>query len=583
MEVPVEGAAPRDGPGQPVRVMEIRNETVQYQKVDLEPLNKKVRCLWLAKKHHGSSIRHIRRDTTVGGADVDAYIASVDDHRMRNAEATERRLRSVEDAASAAQLAQQLLDNRHEQFQTDVEDRLQAQASDARDAVRSLQDWSRRLEDEIQRIDGETQQRDLAGRLEDETQRIDEETRQLPRDLAGRVERSEHAVERLGDRHEQLETYVKDRIEAQASDTPDAIRSLQDWSRRLEDEIQRIDEETHQRIRDQLEPVERAVDQLETKFGRLSIDADPAVPGDDPPTLWHDEPAVPYATDGRVDELERTCHAYQQDLQARTAELERLGRLNGDASNATSRACNTQLARYLKRMQAIDAVHTTVRRRLRGHAVALRKQTARISAAERTAQAHRAETDQARRETDDRLRDQSTRLDRLSDTLAGADIQPQERALGQVRWDQANDVARLDGFGARLDDFGAQLNTTNIQVRRHAANIRHTLHNHRSRFDATDTQLEGHSADLRRIDSTLQELGSSHTTLGDRVDRWGDLLHRDHHTMSRYIAGRVDDAMEGTVETGMSRAMRSMHAEIERLGREVERSEHRSDWDRHPC
>ncbi|KAI4112587.1 MAG: hypothetical protein LQ345_006288 [Seirophora villosa] len=496
MEVSVDGAAPRDGPGHPVKVMEIRNKTVQAQKLDLEPLNKWVRKLCLAKKHHGRAIRHIRRDTTVQGADVDADIASVDDRRMRNAEATERRLRSVEDAASAAQLAQQLLDNRHEQFQTDVGDRLEAQASDARDAVR---------------------------------------------------------------------------------------RSLQDWSRRLEDEMQRIDDKTQQRIRDQLEPVERAVDQLETKFGRLSIDADPAVPGDDRPTLGHDEPAVPYATDGRVDELERTFHAYHQDLQARTAELERLGRLNGDASNATIRACNTQLARYLKRMQAIDAVHTTVRRRLRGHAVALRRQTARISAAERTAQAHRAETDQARRETDDRLRDQSTRLDRLSDTLAGADIQPLERALGQVRWDQANDVARLDDFGARLDDFSAQLNTTNIQVRRHAANIRHTLHNHRSRLDATDTQLEGHSADLRRIDSTLQELGSSHTTLGDRVDRWGDLLHRDHHTMSRYIAGRVDDAMEGTVETGMSRAMRSMHAEIERLGREVERSEHRSDWDRHPC
>ncbi|KAL8956549.1 MAG: hypothetical protein Q9193_005957, partial [Seirophora villosa] len=425
MEVPVEGAAPRDGPGQLVRVMEIRNETVQYQTVDLEPLNEKVRDLWLAKKHHGDYIRYIRRDRTLEGADVGAEFASVNEFRALDAEATERRLRSVEDAASAAQLAQ-------EQFEIDVDDRLEAQASDARDAVRSLQDWIRRLEDEIQRIN--------------------EESRQLPQDLAGRLERSEDAVERLA-----------------------------------------------------------------TELGRLSIDADPAAPGDDPPTsaapaLWHDEPAVPYATDGRVDELERTFHACHRRLQARTAELERLGRANRDASNATIRACNTQLARYTKRMQTIDAVHTTVRARLRDHAAALRRQTARISAAERTAQAHRAETD-------DRLRDQSTRLDRVSDTLAGADIRPLERALDQVRWDQANDVARLEDFGARLDVSAARLDTTNTQVREHAAIIRHTLHNHRSRLDATDTQLDGHSADLRRIDSILQELGSSHTTLGDRVDR----------------------------------------------------------------
>ncbi|KAL8993110.1 MAG: hypothetical protein Q9188_007411, partial [Gyalolechia gomerana] len=550
MEVPVEDTAPRDDPGRPAPMFEIRNENFQAQSINLSLHERLILSNWQTNKNHGRDIRRINSERTIERAAFLADIADINTRRICNVEEIDH----LENAASIAEVEQQALSDQHGTFEKDVWDHVDELGALASSTYNTLET--------------------LTGTMEG--------------------------------------------VQTQASDTQNEVGRLKELGRQLKKEMQKTARETRDIIRglqEQLEPPDLAADRLATELSRLCIDSDTPVPGNDSITTdtlvpRNTEPAVQDATNGRIDELERTFQNYYRRLQARTARVERLGQANRTGSNDIIRACNIHFVQYMARMQVIDAIHTTIR-------TVLRSQNARILAAERTSRTHREETDQAQRETNGRLQDQSTRLEEFGDTLAGVsssqvvdnaqlrrhstDIRDLDRTLGQVRLNQEN-------HGARLDDYSARLDATNTQLGGHPTSIRSTLDNHRSRLSATDTQLAGHSSTVQRIEGTLNGIQSNHeshgarldtndTQLGglsasiqgidgtlnglssrqatqsDRVDataRLVNLLKREHVRMSRYIRNRVSDAMEGTVETGMSRAMENMNAEIQRLGAEVE-------------
>ncbi|KAL8936933.1 MAG: hypothetical protein Q9216_004678 [Gyalolechia sp. 2 TL-2023] len=542
MEVPVENTGLGDDLEPPAPMMQLINDNYQTQSIDLRPEREMIMGNWQRSKFHGEDIRRLKMQ----GADTLADIAAINARRICDLQEAVRRITNLEDAASIAEVEGQTLSDQHTDLVQEV--------------------W-----------DG-----------------FDE--------LRARISTAELDRQNLSDEHEHFAADIREEIASQ-----------------LEEAMQRMTQETRDIIRglqEQHEPPNPVADRLALELDRLSIDSDIPAPENDTITsdalvLRSARPTIRDARDGRIDLLERTLEEYYRRLRARIASVQRLGRANQTESRGIIREGRIHLANYTIRMQAMDALHTIISAELRDHALVLQGHSTRLSDAERMSRTHRAETDQVQRETDGRLQDQATRLEEIDRTLAGiADghavdselrrhsraMQHLEHTLSRVRLDQEDQETRLDETKTQLQD--------------HSTNFQSTLDDHGSRLDATDTQLEGQSSMVRRIDGTLDRLLSHHEFQGVRLDTNDtdiagisgdvarisgildqlessqvsqngriettvgrvDLVREEHARMSQYIMTRVDGAMEGTEETGISRALEELAHRMEQLRAEVERS-----------
>ncbi|KAL8921338.1 MAG: hypothetical protein Q9208_005770 [Pyrenodesmia sp. 3 TL-2023] len=565
MEVPVDDAAPWPIPIQPGGYFEIINESSQRQSIDFSRHEDNIASSVTAVKKHGEDIRRI-----------DADVAGIIARRSCNADRTEQRFGAVEDQTSVIATDHAVLQQRVETSQDDIWQAIEDIRSEVERRADNLND---QLENDPYDIwDNIHALGDLASQAYNTLDALN-----------GRMD----GVQTLASTNENEVKTLKERMdgaERHASKTSNQVETLRAYGHLLEEEMRRTAQEAKEMLAQRDAILDRhestirglkldlATDRLVNELSRLSIDDETPAAENNPPTSnalvpWSARPAVQDATNGRIDGLERTFQAYYRRLRARTARVERIGRENRTQSNNIIRECNVRLARLMTTMQVIDAIHFAIAAALNDHDTALRR-THRIT---EVLDNHRDRLDA----TDTRLTDQARRTDHIDGRLDDIDT---ELRIQSVRTDHVHD--RLDEIQTSRDDDLTRMDMTEDRLEAQTNTIHRidwTLNeivlnrdDDLTRMDMTEDRL---TTNVQRIDGTLNELWTTQQTYDARLEGLDTrvrgtraqlrLLEQEHTRMSRYVRSRVSDAMDGNAETGMSRAMEDMNAQIQRLGGEV--------------
>ncbi|KAL8759763.1 MAG: hypothetical protein Q9184_003527 [Pyrenodesmia sp. 2 TL-2023] len=523
MDAPVDNGAPRPVP---TPWFEVINENFQQQNLDLTLHERSIACNMWAIKGHGDDIRRI-----------DADVAGLNARQICETDRTNQRFYEVEDRTSIIETEHAVLQQQVETSQDDLWQAIETTEDEIWQAIEGTQDeiW-RAIEDTrselVRRANHPNDQhrnnqqnvwdtvRGIATRIDRALEGLNETTDDVQPQVDTLKQRMDGAEREASDTRASGEGLHRriTKVRRQASKTSNQVRRLKAYGHRLEEEMRRTARENKEllaqrdaildrhesTIRD-LQP-DLATDRLANELGRLSINGDTTAAENHPPNTnalvpWNARPAVPDATNRRVDELQRTFQEYYRRLQARTERVERLGRENQAQSDRIIRECNVGLAKLMVTMQMVNAIHFAIAAALNDHDTVLREHGRRLGM-------------------------QSTALHNTREALASVtrrQLVDREQLDGHATVIQGiggtliNHRARLDDHDALLNDHEHRLAATNRLIGMQSTRTTETLDDHGRRLDTADTRTD-------RIDDRLDEMDTELGVQSTRTDRVHDRL-----------------------------------------------------------
>ncbi len=228
---------------------------------------------------------------------------------------------------------------------------------------------------------------------------------------------------------------------------------------------------------------------------------------------------------------------------------------------------------------AIEGVGATLinhRTRLDGHDTLLNNYHERLVAANRLNDLRSSRTDEILADygnrldtTETELGIQSIRVDRMDDRLDDIDT---ELGVQSTRTDRVHD--RLDEMQTNHDGDLTRIEETEAAVEGHANTffrvwdvMDEMVWNRDEDLTRMDTTEDRLTSNVERIDRTLNDIRSNQVDNLARMNAIDDLVVT--YAQQQAYNVQVSEAMEGHVETGMSRVMEDMHARIQQINAEV--------------